>query len=421
MTAVEDLKPDYDEIARCNRCGFCQAACPVFRATGSEAGVARGRIALLRALVEGRLAWEPGLEGPLFDCLLCGACTAHCFPAVPTAELLVKARSLYLARVGRKAAHRLLFERLLPYPRRLQRAARAAALGKRSGVSRLAAALGLLRAFGRDFERAEGIVPAIPRRAFREEHPAGEYAGAGSGGTIAYFVGCGVDLLQPEVGCATLALLRKAGRRVRVLENNCCGLPAWSAGDLATARKLAAANLARLEDSAAERVVTDCSSCASFLRSYPRLFPPPDPRHEAARRLAAKTWDLAPFLFAGEVAPAEDLRGRRITFHDPCHAVRGLGVRREPRELLARLRGAVFVELPEADACCGGAGAYALSHYDLAMRVLARKMENVKRTGADLLVTTCPACRIQLAYGVRRAGLKVEVRHLAQLMGGPPR
>ncbi len=410
-----NLKADYDEIARCNRCGFCQAACPVFRATGSEAGVARGRIALLRALIEERIAWDAGLEGPLFDCLLCGACTAACFPAVPTAELLIRARSAYLTRVGRKAAHRLLFDRLLPDPRRLQRAARAAAIGKRTGLSRLAAALGLLRAFGRNLARAEEILPALPRRAFREEVAPGVYAGAGRTGTVAYFVGCGVDLLHPGVGRASFALLRERRRRVLVLENNCCGLPAWSAGDLAAARRLAAANLTLLNDPSVEEIVTDCSSCASFLRSASRLFPPTDPRHGQARGVAAKILDLAPWMHAEGSTPAEDLRGRRITFHDPCHAARGLGVRREPRELLGRIPGAEFVELPEADACCGGAGSYALSHYDLAMRVLERKMENLKRTGADLLVTTCPACMIQLAHGVRRAGLAVEVRHLVQL------
>ncbi len=164
-----------------------------------------------------------------------------------------------------------------------------------------------------------------------------------------------------------------------------------------------------------EEILTDCSSCASFLRSSPRLFPPTDPRHGQARRAAAKTFDLALWLHAEDAATAEDLGGRRITFHDPCHAVRGLGIRREPREILGRIPGAEFVELPEADACCGGAGSYALSHYNLAMRVLERKMENLKGTGADLLVTTCPACMIQLAHGVRRAGLAVEVRHLVQL------
>ena len=92
---------DYDAIAQCNRCGFCQVACPIFRSTGNESGVARGRLALLRALIEDRLQWSQELEEPLYDCLLCGACTSNCFPAIPTSDLVIKARSEYLDTVGR--------------------------------------------------------------------------------------------------------------------------------------------------------------------------------------------------------------------------------------------------------------------------------------------------------------------------------
>ncbi|MGD8900109.1 MAG: (Fe-S)-binding protein, partial [Desulfobacterales bacterium] len=113
-----DISKYYDEISHCNRCGFCQVACPIFRSTGHETGVARGRLALLRAIIEGRLEWSPEIEAPLFDCLLCGACTANCFPAIPTSDLIIKARAQYLEKVGRKSIHQLLFDHLLPYPRR---------------------------------------------------------------------------------------------------------------------------------------------------------------------------------------------------------------------------------------------------------------------------------------------------------------
>ena len=153
-----DISVHYDEISQCNKCGFCQVACPIFRSTGHESGVARGRLALLRAIIEERRAWNKELEDPLYDWLCCGACTANCFPAVGTADLLLEARSEYLKRVGRSSLHRLLFDRLLPYPKRLRLAARGAALGKKTGLSKVARALGLLRIFGRDFPQAEGIV-----------------------------------------------------------------------------------------------------------------------------------------------------------------------------------------------------------------------------------------------------------------------
>lgn len=409
----------YDAVAQCNRCGFCQAACPIFRATGHESGVARGRLALLRAVIEGRLPWSAEIEEPLYDCLLCGACTGNCFPAIPTAELLVQARAEYLERVGRKPAHRLLFDRLLPYPRRLHLAARAAAIGKNSGAARLAAALGLLRILGRDFARAEAILERLPPRPLRGRLAPGRYPGRGRALEVAYFVGCGVDLVAQEAGAATVALLRQVAAGVRVLDNNCCGLPAWSYGDLGAARRLAAKNLERFDPAACDAIVTDCSSCAAFLKRLPQLLPPGGPLGARAAAAAARVRDAAELLASVELPPAPALSGRRVTFHDPCHAVRGQRLALPPRALLKRVPGAEFVELPEADWCCGGAGAYAVTHYALAMRVLDRKMENLRATGADLLVTTCPACVIQLAHGVRRHGLKVAVRHLTEVLRPP--
>ena len=406
----------YEEIAHCNRCGFCQAACPVFRSTGHEGGVARGRLALLRALIENRIPWSPELEAPLYDCLLCGACTSNCFPAIPTSEILIRARAEYLEKVGRKSIHRLLFENLLPYPRRLHAAARAVALGKNSGMSRLAQALGLLRIFGRNFARAEAIVTRLPAQPLRVRLKSGTYPGQGDRMRVAYTIGCGVDIVTPTAGEATLALLRRSAREVCLLETNCCGLPAWSYGDLEAARHLAAKNLALIGSGRFDAIVTDCSSCAAFIKNYPALFPEGDPRRVTAIDIARCVQDVCEWVASEAGHPSPLLRGRRVTFHDPCHLSRGQGLARLPREILRRIPEAEFVELPEADWCCGGAGSYALSHYDLSMRVLDRKMENLKMTGAEVLVTTCPACIIQLSHGVRRHGLAVDVKHLTEVL-----
>jgi glycolate oxidase iron-sulfur subunit len=405
----------YDEIAHCNRCGFCQVACPIFRSTGHEAGVARGRLALLRALIEGRLEWSAEIEAPLFDCLLCGACTANCFPAIPTSELMIKARTEYLEKVGRKSIHHLLFDRLLPYPRRLHQAARAVALGKNTGISNLARALGLLRIFGRDFPQAEEIIERIPSVPFRDKNRPGEYPGSGER-HVAYFIGCGMDIIAQPSAEATLRLLRKSSRSVYLLDNCCCGLPAWSYGDMQAARKLAAKNLQILSARKFDVIVTDCSSCASFLKKYPQLFPAADELHPMAVEVSARVQDAVQWLFVSKLSASSSNRTVTVTYHDPCHACRGQGLVKEPREILKRIPGIKYVELPEADWCCGGAGSYALSHYDLSRKVLDRKMDNLEKTGADVLATSCPACIIQLSYGVRKRGLKTGVCHISEII-----
>ncbi len=419
MTAnPADLNEYYDEIAHCNKCGFCQVDCPIFRSTGHEAGVARGRLAMLRAIIEGRLDWSDQIETPLFTCLLCGACTATCFPSIPTAELVVKARTVYLNRVGRKPVHRLLFDHLLPHPQRLRWAARALALGKKTGMSDLAQALGLLRIFGRNIFQAHGMLDNIPLKPFRERYKPGVYAGQGVSLRIGYFVGCGIDCMQASTGTASLSLLRRMGSSVTVLDNCCCGLPAWAYGDIEAARKLAVRNLEVMAAADLDCIVTDCASCASFLKSYERLFESSDPYHQTAAAIVPMIEDMVERVSAEgvTVTSGQSQKKRRVTYHDPCHAVRGQGISTAPREILRQLPHLEYVELPEASWCCGGAGSYALENFTLANRVLDRKMANLARTGADILVTACPACMIHLAYGVRKHGLAVRVRHLSQMI-----
>jgi glycolate oxidase iron-sulfur subunit len=413
-----DIAAYYDEIAHCNKCGFCQVACPIFRATGHESGVARGRLALLRAIIEGRLDWSESIEAPLFDCLLCGACTSNCFPAIPTSDLIIRGRSEYLDRVGRKSIHRLLFDHLLPYPDRLHVAARAVALSKKARLSSLARALGLLRIFGRDFASAEDIVEKPPAKAFRARNHPGAYQGSGKELIIGYFIGCGVDIIQQQTGTATLQLLRQIGRQVHVLDNCCCGLPAYSFGDLQVAPKLAQKNMQALASGPYDVIVTDCSSCASFLKKYPVLFSEEDSRHEAAKTFSTKIRDLTEWLKNLAVPASATDAAIRVTYHDPCHASRGQGLVKEPRDILKKIPGIEYRELPEADWCCGGAGAYALSQYDLYRRVLDRKIANLKATEADIIATSCPACIIHLSYGLRKHGLKTRVCHISEIISG---
>lgn len=437
---------NYDAIAQCNKCGFCHVACPIFRATGHESGVARGRLALLRGIIEKRVEWDEDMEDPLFTCLGCGACTTNCFGAVPTADLVLNARAEYLDKVGKKPAHRLLFEHLLPYPKRLHVAARAVALGKNSGASKVANALGLLRVFGRDLPKAEGIVEKLPMSSFRGTIKPGVYEGQGDKLRIGFFVGCGVDVIQVVAGKASFEALKKIGKSVTVLDNCCCGLPPWSYGDIENTQKLAKKNMQVFSAADLDVIVTDCSSCASFLKKYPKVFKDDNQSLSLAEKQLPLFKDIVEFLaeqrgdgaksgdgndeISGYYDPhaagktgstATSVSGSKdkpviVTYHDPCHAVRGQGLKNEAREILKALPGVEFKEMAEADWCCGGAGSYALTHYELSQKVLDRKIKNLEKSDADILVTSCPACMIQLSYGIRRHGLKTKVFHISEMI-----
>ena len=184
------------------------------------------------------------------------------------------------------------------------------------------------------------------------------------------------------------------------------------------ARKLATKNLDALGNQGFDVIITDCSSCAGFLKSYEKVFEGYEGLLERLKAELPPIQDMVEFIFNHK--PESPLRQEPIvvTYHDPCHAVRGQGISKENREILKSIPGIEFREMPEADWCCGGAGSYALTHYDLSMKVLDRKMKNVASTGADYLVTSCPACMIQLSHGVRQAGLNTKVCHISEVITG---
>ena len=155
----------------------------------------------------------------------------------------------------------------------------------------------------------------------------------------------------------------------------------------------------------------------SVPKKYPEIFAG-DSRRQQAEKIASRFKDMVQLLISDKPVTVSPDKPQVATYHDPCHASRGQGLTKEPRDILNNIEGIEYREMPEADWCCGGAGSYALSHYDLSQRVLDRKMENLKKTDADLLVTSCPACMIQLAYGVRRHELNTRVCHISQVVAG---
>jgi len=295
-------------------------------------------------------------------------------------------------------------------------AARAVALGEKTGTAFLARSLGLLKIFGNDIANASEIIGSFPLQPFRSRVKPGAYTGAGRNLRIGYFVGCGMDILKQEAARATFRLLLKTAKTVFVMGNCCCGLPAWSYGDVKSAQRLAEKNLQLISSCNCDLIVTDCSSCASYLKKLDRIFEEDDESYTKAKTVALQVQDFVEFM-ANE-KPSTRLLSEKtaVTYHDPCHASRGQSLIEEPREILKRYPGIELREMEEADWCCGGAGAYAFSHFDLAQTVLNRKIDNIRKTEADLVVTSCPACIMHLSFGLRKHGLNMKVRHLSEVI-----
>jgi glycolate oxidase iron-sulfur subunit len=404
-------------IAKCNRCGFCQAGCPVYRVTGEEHSLARGRWAVARGLVLGDIELTPEAVEALDDCLLCRGCTAHCFPALKTDEVVTAIRQAYLARFGQPALQRIVFRKVLSDSKRLEWAGRLAVWGKRSGLAGLAYRTGLLGMVDKRLAVAHHVVESMPEKIFPRGTD-GRNGPANPKYRVGYFVSCGLSFQYPEVVDATLRVLGRNGCAATVLDNTCCGRPAQAYGDLEAAKDIARRNVERLAPAMAlDAIVSECGSCSSNLKEYGQLLKDDPAYAERAAALAKKTRSFSEFLVAIGLSGSLGALQGTVTYHDPCHlSNRFAKVTSQPRALLKSIPGMTFKELPEADWCCGAAGSYTFLHHQEAAGVLDRKMGNVEKTGAAILATECPACMMHLHYGVRRRGWPVQVRHVSQLL-----
>ncbi len=411
-TVAEELEKT---LQLCNKCGLCLAGCPIYKVTGIEWTSARGRVALLRsALLDERLKLTD-LKDPIFNCLTCNGCTEHCPPGVQTGDIIFRARQELLKQKGDSWIQRLLFQKMLPNPERLYKASRLLRLADVTGLHTLARKTGLTRLAG-DAGKAEAMVPRVPagegleaiKRMVKKIDKPKYHA--------AYFVGCYAPNFAPETAAATIRVLNKNRVEVSVPDFACCGLPAAGYGDMESARDLARKNIAIASKLKADAIVTPCASCSSFLKDYIKLLADDAEWAEKAKGFTGKVKDISEFLVdIGLNTEMGELK-RKVTFHDPCHLAHYQKIKDQPRTILKSIPGIEFVEMNEADMCCGAAGSYAFKNYDLSQKVLERKMGNVAKTGADTLVSSCPACIMQLACGAGQQKLPISVLEIVDLL-----
>ena len=415
--ATPELLPLFDTIAQCNRCGFCQAGCPVFRVTGEEHSLARGRQSIARALILGNMELSPEVIGALEDCLLCRGCTAHCFPGIKTDEIVTAIRHAYIKRHGQPTWRRILFGKVLSSSKRLQMVGRMALWAKRHGLGVAAEKWGLSALTGGRVGVANQVLPPMQASAFqRGKTPIPEPAKVLY--SVGYFVSCGLSFQYPEVVEATLRVLARSGCKITVMDNTCCGRPAQAYGDLDAARDIASKNIDRMAEALAlDAVISECGSCSTFLKEYQELLKDDPSYAPKAEALSKKVRSFSEFLVAVDAPMGLNALSGTVTYHDPCHLSNRFGkITAQPRQLLKAVPGMTYKELPEADWCCGAAGSFTFMHHTEAKGVLERKLANVEKTGAHTLATECPACMMHLDFGVRSQGLPVRVRHLSQIL-----
>jgi glycolate oxidase iron-sulfur subunit len=391
-------------IATCVHCGFCLPACPTYRVLGEEMDSPRGRIVLMKEVLEGELALEEAL--PHIDrCLGCLGCVSACPSGVKYGELLTPFR----ARAERQTRAPL---------ERLRRRVLLDTL-ERPAVFRAAARLGALAGHGRallprSVRSALALLPA--RLASPAPLPSLVGARGARRGRVALVTGCVQQALDPDINRATARVLALNGIEVVVpAAQGCCGALAQHVGDEARARRRASA-LVRTFPRDVDAVLTNAAGCGSTMKEYGEVFAG-DSGAGDARRFAGQVRDVSEFLDAvGLTAPVPECAPRVVAYHDACHLAHGQGIRRAPRALLAHIPNLRVAEIPDGDMCCGSAGLYNLEHPEIASDLGGRKAQAILATGAEGIAAGNIGCLVQIAAHLRRLGSALPVLHTMQVL-----
>lgn len=425
---------DYAKSLDCIHCGLCLSSCPTYRLTGREASSPRGRIHLMRSVAEERIEADASYAEELDFCLVCRNCESVCPAGVRFGEMMEQARDGIEGSRPRFLPVRLArwigFRVVLPKRWALRLAIGALSLGQATGV------LGLIAPLLGRRGQALNQLPRVPRRSERGPLPSLVPADRRalpsdeSPRVAVLFEGCVMPELYGRVNRACAATLTKLGEDVRcpVDRAPCCGALHAHNGDLEGSRDQAR----RVIDSYGVHhpeapIVVNSAGCGAHMKDFGRLLED-DPAYAGrARSFADRVVDFsehaAPRLegkraFAGTVGAA-GTRGAapKVTWDDPCHLCHGQGIRKEPRDLLARLDGIETVPLERSESCCGSAGIYSVLRPGDSQAVFAEKLEAFRRSGADVLVTANPGCQLQWESGLRSAGIPARVMHIGELLG----
>jgi glycolate oxidase iron-sulfur subunit len=440
--ALKLFEAAHQEANQCVQCGYCLPVCPTYLSMGKETASPRGRINLVKLAAEGKIDVRGHLAQPIDLCLGCRACEVACPVGVPYGHILESAKETIAAAeatanqqapfsvvsneakngMKSKAAEALksiALHRLFPYPKRVRFVGNALWLYQKTGLDRLVRASGLLARLFPVMAAFEKVLPALEAPNKRPGWGAVYPAVGTKKATVAFFSGCLMDAMMHRTNRLSIELLRLAGCDVIVSPGqNCCGALHSHQGLSESAKQLATSNIEAFEQTGADWYVNNAGGCGAMLQEYSHLFRGDSKMETRAKDFSFKSKDITWLLDRYGPLPFVKTWDGVITYQDSCHLRNVQKVKDEPRKLIRSIPGGTFTETSGADQCCASGGIYNLLHYDESMNILDDKMQHVKRTNADVLVTTNPGCLLQMRHGIERAGLSGKMRalHLVEVL-----
>jgi glycolate oxidase iron-sulfur subunit len=394
-------------INACVHCGFCLQACPTYLTLEDENESPRGRIFLMRSLLEGTVTPnDQAVRTHIDRCLGCRACETACPSGVPYGQLLEATRAtLREAELPPMTARLILFVFSHPVLMKLAMFA-----------SRLLAATPIPTIMSRVKGRAGFGMAMLASATAPLEREQYDSTGNGERGTTSVLLGCVMEGLFTDTNRATERVLSKNGYEVcDVPAQGCCGALHAHAGDLEAARKLARKNIDAFEKSPTEYIAVNAAGCGAMMKEYAHLLQDDPAWHDRAAAFAARVRDVSELLAAAGPIPG----GRmplKVTYDAPCHLIHAQRVTLPPLAVLAAIPGLELIPLRDSENCCGSAGIYNLIEPDTSDAVLAPKLENIADTGASFVATGNPGCLMQIGAGLMRSGSRARAIHPVDLL-----
>ncbi|MFB3883738.1 MAG: (Fe-S)-binding protein [Thermodesulfobacteriota bacterium] len=366
----------YNEIAKCNRCGFCLAHCPVYAVRGRESATPRGKNALIRGIIEGKIDWTPEIEETIFRCTGCRLCTQTCFPAVETNQ-------------GVLAGRQCLVDRR-QYPKVVDRVAEA--LEKNFNIS--------TEPNQNRSMWMEGLSDLPSHRVQKEK------------AEVIYFVGCVASFypMAHKIPQNLVRILAKTGVDFTILggEEWCCGFPLIQAGMAEKMQKLVEHNQEKIREIGAKQVIFACPSCFHTWKE----------RYETDAELLHSTQFIERLIGEGRITFKNGVK-KTVTYHDPCDLGRNSGVYDPPRNILKKIPNLSLVELEgsrQLSVCCGGGGDLEMIDPELSAAIAQRKIDEILRTGAEEVVTSCQQCIRTISGYARKHKIKLKVKDITEMV-----
>ncbi|MBV8446244.1 MAG: (Fe-S)-binding protein, partial [Candidatus Dormibacteraeota bacterium] len=401
--------------SECNKCSLCQATCPAYVTNPVEWETARGRVSLIRDAIEGRLELRDIADGPLSTCLTCDNCVAACAPRVPTGHIVSRARQELYAQQGHPWGQTLVLRSILPRPGAMRFLHGAARFVQVSGIDALARRTGLYSWFGKPGAFAEHTGPLERQTAYRRARSLPP-ASAPVRGRVGFLTCCYSNLATPAATEAAMRVLLANGFDVTVPTLGCSGMPARSLGDRDAMQEMAITNAAKLSTLEVDAFVGDVAACVGHYQEYGDIAGTDRQVGATASRVAGSSWLTSRFLeVQGWRAELGPLRWT-VAVDEPCSLPVDGPERGSMRRLLELVPNLRLVGLNEAAMCCGGAGSYFARMPERSAAILERKFDNIRASGAGVVVTENVSCLSQLRAGAKLHAPEVRVMHVMELL-----